>query len=327
MLSYQPNTYSYQELLYNLKFIRAVEEEIAKEYPKQEMRCPTHLSIGQEAVAVGVCANLSDHDFVVSGHRAHAHYLGKGGSLNAMIAEIYGKVTGCCQGKGGSMHLVDTSVGFMGSTAIVGGTIPIGVGLGLSIQTKKEDRISTIFLGEGACEEGVFYESANFTATKNLPVLFICENNLYSVYSPLHVRQPESRKLHEMIKAIGINSDYGNGNDVIEVLDKTQKATEYIKTEKKPCFLEFYTYRHREHCGPNFDNDIGYRTPEEFKKWEKEDPVTCFQNKLLQESILNKNDILKIEAQIQNQIQEAFDFAKRSDFPDEQEIYTHLFKD
>ncbi len=324
---FQASQESLKTLLFDLKRIRAVEEEIVKEYPNQEMRCPTHLSIGQEAVAVGVCASLSDYDFAVSGHRAHAHYLAKGGSLKAMIAEIYGKVTGCCQGKGGSMHLIDTKVGFMGSTAIVAGTIPVGVGLGLSIQTKQEDRVSTVFFGEGATEEGVFYESANFAALQNLPVLFICENNLYSVYSPLAVRQPKNRKIHEMVQAIGITSEEANGNDVLEVMKQSKKAVEFIKKEKQPYFLEFHTYRHREHCGTNFDNDIGYRTQEEFEDWIQHDPVSYFQNKLLEIQIMSQEDLMEMENNIQEEIHDAFTFAQSSPFPTPSEIYTHLFQE
>ena len=162
--------------------IRSVEEEISKRYSEGKMRCPTHLSIGQEAVPAAFSQIVSKKDYTVSSHRGHAHYLAKGGNLNSMIAEIYGKRSGCSNGKGGSMHLMDLSVNFMGTTAIVGNSIPIGVGLGLSAKTKKTKQISFIFFGDGAVEEGVFYESINFAATKKLPTIFVCENNLYSVY-------------------------------------------------------------------------------------------------------------------------------------------------
>ena len=177
--------------------IRLVEESIAERYSEEKMRCPTHLSIGQEAISVGVCSNLSIEDKVLSTHRAHAHYLAKGGCLKSMLAEIYGKVTGCSKGMGGSMHLIDKSVGFMGSTAIVGNTIPVAVGLGLALKLKKEKLISCVFFGDAAVEEGVFFESINFAIIHNLPVLFICENNLYSVYSGLDVRQPKGRKIFD----------------------------------------------------------------------------------------------------------------------------------
>ena len=207
------------ELQASMLRIRLVEESIANKYSEQKMRCPTHLSIGQEAIAVGVCSNLTNEDQVLSTHRAHAHYLAYGGCLNSMLAEIYGKVTGCSKGMGGSMHLNDKSVGFMGSTAIVSNTIPVAVGLALAIKIKKLKSISCVFFGAGATEEGAFYESINFAIIHNLPVLFICENNLYSVYSGLEVRQPKGRKIFEMVRAFGIESSHGDGNNVQQVSD------------------------------------------------------------------------------------------------------------
>jgi TPP-dependent pyruvate/acetoin dehydrogenase alpha subunit len=278
--------------------IRLVEEAIAVRYHEQKMRCPIHLSIGQEAIAVGVCAHLSDQDYAVSGHRAHAHYLAKGGNLKKMLAEIYGKATGCCKGRGGSMHLVDLSVGFLGSTPIVGGTIPVGVGAAFAVRMKGEQKIVAIFLGEGATEEGVFTESLNFAALKNLPVLFVCENNLYSVYSPLTVRQPKERSIPLLAEAHGIFALKGDGNALDEVLTITQKAVEHIKTGRGPALLEFTTYRFREHCGPAIDP---YQPEEEVAYWKGRDPV-----RRIDWSI---NDTMEQE------IAEAFAFAESSPFP------------
>jgi len=254
-------------LLHSMYRIRMVEEEIASHYSEGEMRCPTHLSIGQEAVAAAVGAVLRKEDLVVSGHRAHAHYLGKGGDLSRMMAEIYGKAAGCSGGKGGSMHLVDHDAGFVGSTAIVGGTLPVGVGLGYGIKLSKTDQVSCIFLGDAVAEAGVFLESINFSVLKELPVLFICENNLYSVYSPLSVRQPKNREIWRMAKAMGIDASYGDGNDALSVLDKVSTAVSKIRSGGGPVFIEFSTYRWREHCGPLYDNDLGYRTQSEFLEW------------------------------------------------------------
>ena len=257
----------------SMLLVRLAEEEIAARYHEGKMRCPTHLSIGQEAVAAATGAALRNTDLAVSTHRAHAHYLGKGGELKSMIAEIYGKSAGCSKGRGGSMHLVDLRVGFMGSTAIVGNSIPVGVGLGLSLQLQKKDDIAVVFLGDAAVEEGVFYESANFAVLKKLPVLFICENNLYSVYSPLAVRQPEGRVIHKMVQALGMPGADGDGNDVLECYAKISESVKRIRQGEGPEFLEFYTYRWREHCGPNYDNDIGYRTEAEFLEWKAKDPL------------------------------------------------------
>jgi len=296
------------ELYREMLRIRLIEESIAARYHEQKMRCPVHLSIGQEAVAVGVCKAALQTDYLISNHRAHAHYLAKGGSLKQMMAEIYGKSTGCCLGRGGSMHLVDRSVGMYGSTPIVGGSLPVGVGLAFATKLKKESDITLIFFGEGSTEEGVFGESLNFAALKNLPVLFICENNLYSVYSPLNVRQPTERDRAAIATAHGIQAETGNGNDVEEVYNITSKAITSIRNGNGPVFLEFDTYRHREHCGPNFDNDIGYRTEEEFFLWEKKCPIKN------QELKINA-DLDTIRSSILTEIEEAFTFAEESPYP------------
>ncbi len=304
-------TYNLEELEENMLRIRLVEESIAEKYSEQKMRCPTHLSIGQEAVSVGVCGNLSKEDFLMSTHRAHAHYLAKGGNLKAMIAEIYGKKTGCSGGMGGSMHLIDKSVGFMGSTAIVGNTIPVAVGLGMSLKIRKQDHISCVFFGDGAVEEGAFYESINFALVHKLPVLFICENNLYSVYSGLEVRQPKNRKIYDMSKGLGISSNYGDGNKVEEVYEMTRQAKTKIASGEGPQLLEFSTYRWREHCGPNFDNDIGYRDEDEFLQWKEKDP--------LKELLLNDEKISHIKRNLEKEIREAHKFAEESTFPTREE--------
>ena len=302
------------ELQASMLRIRLVEESIANKYSEQKMRCPTHLSIGQEAIAVGVCSNLTNEDQVLSSHRAHAHYLAKGGCLNSMLAEIYGKVTGCSKGMGGSMHLIDKSVGFMGSTAIVGNTIPVAVGSALAMKIQEKKSISCVFLGDGATEEGVFYESINFAIIHNLPVLFICENNLYSVYSGLEVRQPKGRKIFEMVRAFGIESSHGDGNNVQQVSDYVELARDKILSGNGPQFLEFDTYRWREHCGPNYDNDIGYREEEEFLEWKKKDPLKdIFENKDL--------DLVKVLFNKFNaEIQQAHHFADNSEFPSDKDF-------
>lgn len=293
--------------------IRLVEESIANKYSEQKMRCPTHLSIGQEAIAVGVCANLTSQDQVLSTHRAHAHYLAKGGCLNSMMAEIYGKASGCSKGMGGSMHLIDTSVGFMGSTAIVGNTIPVAVGLALEKKLTRKKSIACVFFGDGATEEGAFYESVNFAIIHSLPILFICENNLYSVYSGLEVRQPVDRKIYKMVRAMGISAQHGNGNDVEEVARKVKHAKTMILKSGGPQFLEFDTYRWREHCGPNFDNNIGYREESEFLKWKKKDPLKNFYSENSQKYIDRKIDTISRE------IDDAHQFADDSKFPTLQE--------
>lgn len=310
----------------NMLLIRLAEEGIAKRYKDGKMRCPTHLSIGQEAAASGVGLALKKTDLALSTHRGHAHYLAKGGSLKRMIAEIYGKSTGCSKGKGGSMHLIDRSVGFEGSTAIVGNTIPIGVGLALSLKLDTTNSISVVYCGDGSVEEGVFYESVNFAVTKKLPVLFVCENNLYSVYSPLKVRQPKNRKIHEMVKSMGIEVGYEDGNDVRKVNSLASKAVSHIRDNGSPYFIELSTYRWREHCGPNYDNDIGYRSQDEFLEWKKRDPVKLFKNTLIKEDSRNQNELDKIKDSVQLEVENAFNFAEKSPFPDSKKAFESMFK-
>ncbi len=315
-----------KDLFYQMLRIRLVEEAIANRYSEQEMRCPTHLSIGQEANAVAVCDSLTHSDLAVSTHRAHAHYLAKGGSLKSLIAELYGKSDGCSSGKGGSMHLIDQSVGFMGSTAIVGGTIPLGAGLALSLQQQKKHDIACLFVGDGATEEGVFYETVNFAAVKKLPLLIVCENNLYSVYSPLSVRQPAGRKIVDMVKAIGISGFGYDGNDVMELHELCQQSIDSIRKGKGPQFIEISTYRWREHCGPNFDNHLPYRTEKEYQKWQDRDPVKYLQNSLLNSQQLNDKHLSKMLEEINSEINEAFIFAHNSPFPNKDKLDTDIYK-
>jgi TPP-dependent pyruvate/acetoin dehydrogenase alpha subunit len=314
-----------RQLLYRMKRIRHVEETISARYADQAMRCPVHLCTGQEAVSAAAGLALKVNDFAVSGHRAHGHYLGKGGNLEAMLAEIYGKKTGCAGGRGGSMHLIDESVGFMGSTAIVGNTIPVGVGLGYSIMLSGSDQVSCIFLGDGAVETGVFFESMNFAAVKKLPVLFLCENNLYSVYSPLAVRQPAGREIFKLAQAIGVAAEHGDGNDVEAVYAMIAAAVARIRAGGGPQFLEFDTYRWREHCGPNFDNDIGYRTEQEYLENRAREPIQRQQDKLLQAGLLTQDDIAAHEETLRAETDAAFRFAIESPYPNPADAYTKIY--
>jgi TPP-dependent pyruvate/acetoin dehydrogenase alpha subunit len=305
--------------------IRAIEEAIAQHYPQGKMRCPVHLSIGQESIPAVFGEVIRTTDFVVSTHRGHAHYLAKGGNLAAMISEIYGKATGCAKGKGGSMHLIDLAVNFMGTSAIVGNSIPIGVGLALSALLKKTDQISCVFLGDGAVEEGVFYESVNFAVVRNLPVLFICENNLYSVYSPLEVRQPKGRSIAAMVKSMGIKVSSGAGSDLGLCYQMMQDAVSMVRSGQGPYFLEFSTYRWREHCGANFDNDIGYRTESEFLDWKIKDPLIQLEMDLNSVETNARQEVMSIKADIASEIESAFAYADSSPFPDADEAYQDVY--
>ena len=305
--------------------IRAVEEEIALRYSQGKMRCPVHLSIGQEAIPAVFADSILTTDFAVSTHRGHAHYLAKGGNLNAMVAEIYGKATGCAKGKGGSMHLIDLAVNFMGTSAIVGNSIPVGVGLALSAQLKETDQISCVFLGDGAVEEGVFYESVNFAAVRKLPVLFICENNLYSVYSPLYVRQPLGRSIAKMVEAMGIKVATGAASDLISCNRVMKDAVNFVRAGQGPYFLEFSTYRWREHCGPNFDNDIGYRTQDEFLAWQERDPLTHLERELSNSEPKVQIEVDDIKSSVKGELQATFEAAEAAPFPAASEAYQDVY--
>ena len=312
-------------LFHHMYRIRTVEEEISRRYSEGKMRCPVHLSTGQEAIPSTFALTITKDDFTVSTHRGHAHYLAKGGDLNAMIAEIYGKSTGCSKGKGGSMHLIDRNVNFMGTSAIVGNSIPVGVGLALSSKLKGTDQISCIFLGDGAIEEGVFYESVNFAVVRKLPVLFICENNLYSVYSNLSVRQPKGRSIAKMVEAMGIDMSFGNDNDILANQQLMQKAINNVRSGNGPHFLEFSTYRWREHCGHNFDNNIGYRSQDEFLEWQAKDPLMLLEKSLTKDGSDTTIKLSSIKEQIDSEVAAAFEFAETSPFPSQIEAYEGVY--
>jgi pyruvate dehydrogenase E1 component alpha subunit len=295
--------------------IRAVEETIAQEYPNGEMRCPVHLSIGQELVSAVVGLNQQKQDTAVSSHRAHAHYLAKGGNLYKMIAEIYGKATGCCKGRGGSMHLIDLEVGFLGSSAIVGNSIPIGVGSGLTHKLNRSDALSFIFLGDGAIEEGSFYESVNFSVVQELPTVYVCENNLYSVYTGLNQRQPTERNIYEMVNGMGIKSVKIETTNVLDCLNKTTEIIKLARTSKKPVFIEYDTYRWLEHCGPNDDDYLGYRPQGELNKWKEKDPVSNLGKILTSDFGISDSEIQEIHDEIEIEVLAAFDQAKKDKFP------------
>lgn len=314
-----------RELFGQMLRIRLVEERIAALYAEGEMRCPIHLSIGQEATAVGVCSALGPQDYVMSGHRSHAHYLAKGGDLKTMLAELYGKATGCCQGKGGSMHFVDLSAGFLGATPIVGSTIPIAVGAAFASQRRAEKRVTVAFFGEAATEEGVFHEAINFASLKRLPVLFVCENNLYSVYSPLSVRQPEGREVFALAAGHGVESFQEDGNDPAAVRALAGQAVDKARRGGGPTFLEFKTYRWREHCGPAYDNHIGYRAEEEFQQWKRRCPLQACQERLIGAGELGEGELAGLRAEIEAEIDLAVRFAKESPFPAEDLLMKHIY--
>lgn len=291
--------------------IRRVEEALADKYQEQEMRCPIHLCIGQEAIASGVSVSLRQSDGVFSNHRAHGHYLAKGGDLNRMVSELYGRETGCCGGRGGSMHLIDRAAGFLGSTPIVGGTVPIAVGNAWASKLRKSDQVTVVYFGDGGFEEGVVHESLNFAVLHHLPVVFVCENNNYAVYTDLDKRQP-NRPIFCLAEAHGLAAYEGDGNDVEAVFGIAEDAISQARSGSGPQFLEFKTHRWREHCGPYFDDDLEYRHEGELDYWLERCPIKKARNTLFQNNTLDAEKDLIIEEGINKEIELAFEFASKS---------------
>jgi TPP-dependent pyruvate/acetoin dehydrogenase alpha subunit len=304
--------------------LRLVEEAIAAHYGEGEMRCPVHLSIGQEAAAVGVCEALALTDKVYSTHRCHAHYLAKGGDLKRMFAEICGKDTGCIGGRGGSMHLADLSKGMMASIPIVSSSIPIAVGSALAEQRMGSGKVTVAFFGDASIEEGVFHESANFAALHRLPVIFVCENNLYSVYTHLNQRQPD-RPLSEVARAHDVPALHGDGNDVEATYGVAAQAVARARAGEGPTFVLLDTYRWREHCGPNFDNAIGYRTEAEYEEWKARDPVARLSAKLEAEGAISAEKVARITAEVETEIAAAMEFARSSPLPRPDQAAKHVY--
>jgi TPP-dependent pyruvate/acetoin dehydrogenase alpha subunit len=301
--------------------IRRVEEEIARVYPSDKIKSPVHLSIGQEAVAVGVCEALEASDITFGTYRSHALYLAKGGDLKGMIAELYGKQTGCCKGKGGSMHLADARHGVMGTSAVVATTIPNAAGYAYASKLRNDKRVIVSFFGDGATEEGVFWETLNFAVLKKLPILFVCENNKYAIHAPFETRHPADN-IVERVRAFGVSSTRIADNDVLAIYDSVHSAAKSMRAGNAgPIFIECMTYRWREHVGPNEDFNLGYRSAQEAEKWIHNDAMRTIGAKL------DDGKRKKIETEVEAEIREAFKFAEESPWPDAKELWTYVYKE
>jgi len=294
--------------------LRMIEERIADIYHyANEIKTPTHLYTGQEAVAVGVANAMAEGDVVAASHRSHGMYIAKGGDLKAMMAELFGKEAGCSKGWGGSMHLVDVSKGVMGSSSILGGTIPHAAGCALAFNIKDEPRVAISVFGDAAIEEGVFHESLNLASLKKLPVIFVCENNLYSTSTSLKDRQP-SVEIFKRAESYGMQGIRVDGNDVIKVYEAALKAIADAREGKGPTLIEAMTYRWREHVGPNYDYDLGYRTKVELDEWMAKCPIKKYVD------VMSKEENELLIAKYVKEIDEAIEFARQSPFPREESI-------
>lgn len=296
------------ELYKTMLRIRRVEEALSEKYQEKLIQSPLFLCIGQEAVAAGTSYWLENNDYVFGNHRSHGHYLAKGGDLIKMISELFHSPKGCCNGRSGSMFLKDTSVGFIGSTPIAGGTVPLAVGAALSISMQQKSNVSVVYFGDGAFEQGLLHESMNFAKLKNLPIVFVCENNSYSGYIPISERQP-SREINAIAEAHGLASYTGDGNDVQNVSTISQYAIKQARDGEGPQFIEFFTHRWREHCGPHFDDDLGYRQSGELEYWLSRCPIQNAHKVLMENNILSEKSVSNIEQKIKSEIDNAFEIA------------------
>lgn len=304
--------------------IRLFEEKIVELYPEQEMKCPVHLCIGQEAIAAGVCLNLKKEDYVISNHRGHGHALAKGARMSPLMAEFYGKATGCSKGRGGSMHIIDVENGVLGTSAIVGGGIPMGVGVALASHMKKENAVTVIFFGDGASEEGVFYESFNFAALKKLPVVFMCENNFYATNSPQDARQAVC-KIASSASAFDAHGVCIDGNDVVEVYKASKTAIARARSGKGPSLIEAKTYRWKGHVGPEADYEKGCRPKDELFEWIEKCPLKAFKSYLVGSGVFSGQALEKAEGDINKEIAGAIKFAKESPYPQADELLNHVY--
>jgi TPP-dependent pyruvate/acetoin dehydrogenase alpha subunit len=316
---------SARELYRQMQRIRRLEEEIALCAERREIGGPTHLYIGQEAVAVGVCWALRSDDLICGGHRSHGHYLAKGGSMRELAAEIFGRATGCAGGRGGSMHLVDPGIGLLGTSALVGGGMGVGVGAALANSLAGLDRVSAIFFGDGAVEEGVFAETLNFAALKKLPVIYVCENNLYSSHMPIASRQPVG-EIWRYAEPYGIPGIRLDGNDVLAVYDAATDAVKRARRGDGPTLLECMTYRWRGHVGPAWDLDKGLRTQAEVDAWMNRCPIKRLGGNLEANSDMSAAEREHIDAEVEAEVDDAIAFAKASPLPDPSTLLDGVYR-
>jgi len=314
------------EMYRTIRLIRLIEQRINDEYKFDEIKTPIHLSIGQEAVAAGVCIHLRKDDYVFGTHRSHAQYIAKGGDIKKMIAELYLGKTGCAYGRGGSMHLVDPDVGILGSSAIVGGNIPLGTGTALASKILKNDRVTVVFFGDGAADEGTFHESLNFASLKKLPVVYVCENNFYAINSHQLSRQVGDN-IYKWAQNYGMPGYRIDGNDVLEVSDYAEKAISRCRNGEGPTLIECLTYRWKGHIGTEDDVGDGYRPKEEYDYWVSRCPIKRFSEYLINMGVLNSELIESIDREIYSLIEEAFNFAQNSPKPSPSELLDYVYAD
>ncbi|MAZ77840.1 MAG: dehydrogenase [Legionellaceae bacterium] len=317
-----------QDLLANLRMmllIRRTEELIADMVEAGEVKCPCHLGIGQEAIAVGVLHAFRHTDRVFGTHRAHAHYLAMGGGVYELFAEVLGKVTGCSKGLGGSMHLLAQNKGFYGSLPIVGGTVPIAVGAALAAKMDGKGDVACCFFGDGTVEEGVVHESLNLAAIQQVPVLFVCENNFYSSHLDIRLRQPSDREAR-FAEAHHIDVRVVDGNDLFAVQKAADELIAQMRKTNKPAFIEAVTYRWRGHVGPKEDIDVGVRRrQEDLLAWKMRDPIRRLADGLIAADYMNDTAYQQMQDDVESELQSAIAQARQDDYPAPETLYNNVY--
>ena len=314
-----------EDLLRNLYLIREAEFKIAKKRESGEIGGPVHLATGQEAIPVGVSKYLRNSDFIFGAHRSHGHIISLGSSIRKLFAEVLGKSTGLSKGYGGSMHLIDQSVGFMGSVPIVAGTISLAVGAGFAISQKESNSIAVAYLGDGAVEEGVFHESLNLAKVNNLPVIFIIENNLFSSHMDINKRQP-SFLTSRFADANLINNKIIDGNNIFEVIKSSKELINKTRETKEPCLIEAITYRWYGHVDWREDIDVGTeRCQESLNNWKLRCPIRRFENSLLEENIFNREYLTKTREEIKAYINNEWELATNDPLPDKDSVLKNIY--
>jgi pyruvate dehydrogenase E1 component alpha subunit len=308
--------------------IRICEESFVELILNGEVRCPCHLYTGQEAIAAGICASLSKKDYVFGNHRSHGHFLAKQCSMKELVAEIYCRETGCSRGRGGSMHLIDPERGMMGAAPIVAGTIALAMGAALASSIRRDKRVSVTFFGDGATGEGVLYECLNFAALQKLPMVFVCENNLYATHMPIGECRVKNN-IYKVGEPFGIESYEVDGNDVLKVYEIGKTAIEQCRKGNGPVFLECLTYRLRGHVGPD-DNIQGAHTDirpgEEIKEWLHKDPIKQFEDYLLSNKLIEEQTLHNVTLEAEAEAAEAHHYAKNSPPPERKDMANYVFK-
>jgi len=312
------------DLYKNMLTIRTSELKVTEIYASDKVQSPVHLSIGQEAVSTGVCRALVPHHRIYGTYRSHGIYIGMGANLNGMFAELYGKATGCAGGKGGSMHLVAPEVGLMGCSAIVGSTIPVATGDALASQLQGRKWVTVSFFGDGGMDEGVFYESLNFAALKNLPIIYVCENNRYAIHSSIRDRHVNT-ELYRYGEAFGVKGSRHDGNDVFEVYAATTAAIAESLAGGPPRLLEFMTYRWKEHVGPNEDYKEVYRDQADLAAALNADPLLRARQVLIADHGVTEKDLADWDAETARLVESAVKFAEESAFPAHEKLYDGVF--